>query len=144
MSSWAAYLTGLFDGYRLPNVSKLWRHDVSAVDGRLSVPNEPLMTKLESFFIRVQEISLWTDPKSSLSAVALLHLFFLYLRYTASTVLNLTCWAVILGLVYTTWVNKIWPEIRVAEEDPVGPTPLSPGVYSGPELAEITQRAQSK
>ncbi len=144
-------VSGLVSGYRVPDFSKLWGRGESAVDGgpaRPSRPEEPAAVKLEAFLVRVQELSLWTDPGSSAGAVAALHLLFVYLSYTSNTTLNLTCWAVVLGLIYTTWVNTIWPEIRVAQPEPEpdadARTAARPGVYSGPELAELTQHAQSK
>jgi hypothetical protein len=146
MDTVGGYLSGLFSGYRMPDVSKLWSRGESVVDGKPGPPDAPVSAKLEALLVRVQELSLWTDPVSSAKAVLGLNLAFVYLSYTSNTTLNLTCWAVILGLLYTTWVNTIWPEIRVAEPEPddAPSTSATPGVYSGPELVEMTQKAQSK
>ena len=51
---------------------------------------------------------------------------------------------------YTTWTQRIWPEIRVPDEDGQEDsaqsawTPVSPDVYSAPELIELLERLKSK
>ena len=51
---------------------------------------------------------------------------------------------------YTTWTQRIWPEIRVPDEDgqensaQSAWTPVSPDVYSAPELIELLERLKSK
>lgn len=53
----------------------------------------------------------------------------------------------LLSFVYTTWTQRIWPEIRVPEADP-GPepewTPVSPDVLSAPELVRLWEDFHSK
>ena len=52
-----------------------------------------------------------------------------------------------MSFVYTTWTQRIWPEIRVPEADP-GPdpdwTPVSPDVLSAPELVRLWEDFNSK
>lgn len=145
MATLGSYLSSLVAGYRMPDVSKLWRRsEESVVDGRTGRPDAPsAAAKLESLLVVLQELSLWTEPKSSVKAVAAVNLLFVYLSCTSNTTLHLTCWAIILGLLHYTWVNSIWPEIRVAEDEQPW-TPLRLGVYSGQELVDLTQNAQSK
>ena len=53
----------------------------------------------------------------------------------------------LVSFVYTTWTQRIWPEIRVPEADP-GPdpdwTPVSPDVLSAPELVRLWEDFNSK
>ena len=97
-----------------------------------------------------QELGLWTEPSKSAAALAAVHVAYFYLSVTSATTVNLACWAALLAFVYTTWVNRIWPEIRVPipeEErpDPEAFTPVHPDCLSGPEvqrkLAALRQRA---
>jgi hypothetical protein len=55
-------------------------------------------------------------------------------------------WACILGFLYTTWVNKIWPEIRVEQplEESSSWTPIRTEVFSAPELVQFSQAAKNK
>jgi len=134
-------------GFRIPDLSRMWSgHD--EVD--YQVPSVPLIIKLEYYLVRCQELALWTDPKASLMALACIHLAFGYLATTVNTTLNLALWAVLSGFVYTTWTQRIWPEIRVPDEDGQEDsaqsawTPVSPDVYSAPELIELLERLKSK
>ena len=54
-------------------------------------------------------------------------------------------WACILGFLYTTWVNKIWPEIRVEQplEESSSWTPIRTEVFSAPELVQFSQAAKT-
>jgi hypothetical protein len=139
------YVQNFFSGYRVPDFSKLWRKtDSTTTDG--PQPQVPLLVRLEAYLVRIQELALWIDPKSSIAALALVQLVYWYLAYTSSAVLNLTAWACILGFLYTTWVNKIWPEIRVEkplEEESVW-TPVRTEVFSAPELVQFSQTARTK
>lgn len=136
-------------GFRMPDLSRLWA-GLDETDH--PPPQVPLIIKLEYYLVRCQELVLWTDPKASLVALTVIHLAFGYLATTSNTALNLTLWTVLSGFIYTTWTQKIWPEIRVPDEDGVqedagaqsGWTPVSPDVYSAPELIELVDRLKSK
>ena len=78
----------------MPDFSKLWGHDVP--DGPSQQP-VPMIIKLEYYLVRCQELALWKDPKSSLVALAGIHLAFGYVATTTNTVLNLTLWALLSG-----------------------------------------------
>lgn len=147
MESASSYIQNLLSGYRFPDVSKLWRKTDCAIDGRESTkpPQVPILVQLEAYLVRLQELALWIDPKSSVAALVAVHLVFMYLSLTSNTVLNLTCWAAAMGYLYTTWVYKIWPEIRVEKPPEEAPwTPVRPEVFSAPELVHYTQAAQNK
>ena len=141
----AVYLDNLRNyaqGFKLPDFSKLWSSQDQADGGQ---PQTPMAVKLEHFLIRYQELALWKDPKSSAVALTLIHLAFGYLASTTNTTVNLTVWLVLSGFVYTTWVNRIWPEIRVEEPDrEESRAPIDPNVFSAPELAEIMNLVRNK
>ena len=90
----------------MPDFSKLWGHDVP--DGPSQQP-VPMIIKLEYYLVRCQELALWKDPKSSLVALAGIHLAFGYVATTSNTVLNLTLWALLSGKYHVDIVN--WREI---------------------------------
>ena len=139
------YVKNFLSGYRVPDVSKLWRQSEgnAVVDGS-EQPVVPILVRLEAYLVRAQELALWIDPKSSVAALAAIQVAYWYLAYTSSTVLNLTAWACILGFVYTTWVNRIWPEIRVEQslDEASVWTPVRPEVFSAPELVQLSQNAK--
>jgi hypothetical protein len=146
MEAATKYLADFFSGYRIPDVSKLWsKAGRSSVDGA-PAPEVPILVRLEYYLVRAQELALWIDPKSSVAALALVQVVYWYLAYTSSTTLNLTAWACILGFLYTTWVNRIWPEIRVEQplEEASAWTPVRPEVFSAPELVEFSRVAKDK
>ena len=47
------------------------------------------LLQIEYYIVRIQELSLWTDPKSSAIALGVVHLFFAYLAATSNTTFNL-------------------------------------------------------
>jgi hypothetical protein len=144
------YLRELTSPYRVPDLSRLWRN-VEGDDERDGGDNGPsLVVQLESYLVRFQELALWTEPKHSAIALLVVHLAYFYLSCTSSSALNLACWAVLVGFVYTTWINRIWPEIRVPLPEDERPdseafTPMHPDCLSAPELernlAVIRERA---
>ena len=143
------YVQNFLSGYRVPDFSKLWRkNETSSTDGS-SGPEEPpvpILIRLEYYVVYAQELALWISPTSSAAALAVVQIIYWYLAYTSSTVLNLTAWACILGFIYTTWTNRIWPEIRVEQplEEASAWTPVRPEVFSAPELVQLTQLAKEK
>jgi hypothetical protein len=125
-------------GFRVPDLKKLWYGSPISVDS--TKPPTPLLLQFEAHVVRLQELSLWTDPKSSLAALATIHGLYWYLSITTSSPFSLAVWLAIVTFVYTTWTQRIWPEIRVPEADPgLDPdwTPVSPDVLSAPELVKI-------
>ena len=98
-----------FSGFRKPDPSKLWRGGSDTNDETDSSKKEaetPLALKLESALIRFQELALWTEPKATGMALALVQLCYLYLQWTSCTSLNLIMWTILIAFVYTTWVNR--------------------------------------
>jgi len=109
------------------------------------------------FSITLQEISLWLDPKTSLLALIVYHLGFelssfllgstaIYALATTSLIGNIAFIPQILSFhyyescaavfVWHTWVFRIWPVIKVEEEneDDEKFIPANPDCYSAPEI----------
>lgn len=134
-------------GFRMPDLKRLWYgSDEDCIDGQKIKP-KPLFLRFEAFLVKLQELSLWTDPKSSIIALASVHLLYWYLLMTSNSPIYLLVNIALLTFVYTTWTERIWPAIRVPEADP-GPepewTPVSPDVLSAPELVQLWEDFHSK
>jgi len=134
-------------GFRMPDLKKLWYGSQTDDFDGIQPPSKPLLVKFEAFLVKIQELSLWTDPKSSVMAIGIVHLLYWYLLMTSNSPIYLLGMLTLLSFVYTTWTQRIWPEIRVPEADP-GPepewTPVSPDVLSAPELVRLWEDFHSK
>lgn len=132
-------------GFRVPDFKKLWYGgEDDQVD---NVPAKPLLLQFEAYLVKLQELSLWTDPKSSLMALAVIHVLYWYLTVTTNTPVYLMAMIALLTYVYLTWTQRIWPEIRVPDADPGAEpdwTPVSPDVLSAPELVKLWDDAKIK
>lgn len=136
MASLGSYLSGF--GLRVPDVSKLWRGaEADDVDGKVRLP---VYAKLEACLFVIREASLWTRPWTSVSVVAAVHLLFAYLSRTSNTPIYLASWATVVAILYTTWVNTIWPEIRAVDDDGDD----APVVHDGHLLDQRTREARTK
>lgn len=123
-------------GFRVPDFKKLWYGQEDQVDD----PGKPLLLQFEAYLVKLQELSLWTDPKSSVAALAVVHVIYWYLTVTTNTPVYLLAMLALLSYVYLTWTQRIWPEIRVPDADAgTEPdwTPVSPDVLSAPELVKL-------
>jgi len=132
------YLREYASGFRMPDLSKIW-YGQDLVDGVDSGDNESLLIQIEYYLVKVQELALWTDPKSSAIALGVVHLFFAYLSVTSNTTFNLVLWTILAGFLYITWTQRIWPEIRVDVAKPSN-NPLeysNPDVFTASELQDI-------
>ena len=140
MESAKEYLSG----FRIPDLKKLWYGSSDAPDGP---PPKPLIVQFEAYLVKLQELSLWTDPKSSGLALVVIHAIYWYLSVTSNSTVYLLAMLALLTFVYTTWTQRIWPEIRVPEANP-GPepewTPVSPDVLSAPELVRLWEEVKVK
>ena len=140
MESAKEYLSG----FRIPDFKKLWYGSSDAPDGP---PPKPLIVQFEAYLVKLQELSLWTDPKSSGLALLVIHAIYWYLSVTSNSTVYLLAMLAMLTFVYTTWTQRIWPEIRVPEANP-GPepewTPVSPDVLSAPELVRLCDEVKVK
>ena len=144
--SWE-YTKHYMSGFRMPDWKKLWYGGLQdQVDGS-KVPSKPLLVQFEGHIVKLQELSLWTDPKSSVAALATVHFIYWYLSLTANSAIYLLAMLAMYSFVYTTWTQRIWPEIRVADANP-GPepewTPVNPDVLSAPDLVRLLEDVKSR
>ena len=71
-------------GFRMPDLKRLWYGSgEDSIDGEKIQP-KPLFLRFEAFLVKLQELSLWTDPKSSIIALATVHLLYWYLLMTSN------------------------------------------------------------
>ena len=131
-------------GFRMPDLKKLW-YGTDFVDGP---PPKPLIVQFEAYLVKLQELSLWTDPKSSVLALVVVHAIYWYLSLTTNSTVYLLAMVALLSFVYTTWTQRIWPEIRVPDANPTSPepewTPVSPDVLSAPDLVRLWNEVKAK
>ena len=130
-------------GFRMPDLKKLW-YGSDSVDGP---PPKPLIVQFEAYLVKLQELSLWTDPKSSVLALVVVHAIYWYLSLTTNSTVYLLAMVAMLSFVYTTWTQRIWPEIRVPDANPTPEpewTPVSPDVLSAPDLVRLWNEVKAK
>ena len=63
--SWE-YTKQYMSGFRMPDWKKVW-YGQDHVDAG-STTSQPLLVQFEAYLIKVQELSLWVDPKNSVTA----------------------------------------------------------------------------
>lgn len=122
-------------GFRVPDLKSLWYGNQDAVDSN----SQPILRQFEVYLVKLQELSLWTDPKSSMAALFAIHLIYWYLAVTTNSSIYLVFSIASISFLYTTWTQRIWPEIRIPQETKSSEsfTPLSPDVLSAPELEKL-------
>lgn len=127
-------------GFRVPDWKKLWYgQELDQIDNS-GTPQKSFLVQFEAYLVKLQELSLWTDPQNSAAALVLIHLTYWYLTVTQNSPVYLLSTIGMLWFIYSTWTQRIWPAIRVPEADP-GPnpdwTPVNPDVLSAPELMKL-------
>ena len=127
-------------GFRVPDWKKLWYgQELDQIDNS-GTPQKSFLVQFEAYLVKLQELSLWTDPQNSAAALVLIHLTYWYLTVTQNSPVYLLSTIGMLWFIYSTWTQRIWPAIRVPEADP-GPnpewTPVNPDVLSAPEIMKL-------
>ena len=132
-------------GFRVPDWKKLW-YGEDQIDSS-NPPAKSMLVQFEAYLVKLQELSLWTDPQSSVAALVVLHLIYWYLTVTQNSPVYLLATLSMVWFVYSTWTQRIWPAIRVPEADP-GPspdwTPVNPDVLSAPEIIKLWDDVKSQ
>ena len=129
-------------GFRVPDWKQLWYGQESDVRDHAcdSKSQKSILVKFEYYLVKLQELSLWTEPQNSVGALVLIHFIYWYLTVTQNSPIYLLATMGMLWFVYSTWTQRIWPAIRVPEADP-GPnpdwTPVNPDVLSAPEMLKL-------
>ncbi|XP_013782572.1 reticulophagy regulator 3-like [Limulus polyphemus] len=96
------------------------------------------LSPFESYVVLLQSLLIWERPYYSAAALISVNcVFWLIVSYSACFY-SLLALATLSAFLYKTWVNWIWPEIRVTpseDKDMEEWTPVHPQVYSVPELS---------
>lgn len=91
---------------------------------------------LEPFFMYVQRVLVWEKPRHSIAMLIAVNFLFWLSTSTNYKFLFLVSTTTMVIFFIDTWVNKIWPEIKVpVPEDSDNWTPVHPRLLSGPELS---------
>lgn len=91
---------------------------------------------LEPFLMYVQRVLVWEKPRHSIVMLIAVNFLFWLSTSTNYKFLFLVSTTTMVLIFIDTWVNKIWPEIKVpVPEDSDAWTPVHPRLLSGPELS---------
>lgn len=103
------------------------------------------LKEFEVRLVQAQEVALWSSPVRSL--VWLLVSQFLVYYFTSSPFLPNIAKVVLVIFLYSTWVYRLWPAVRVPPQHPEDSeewTPIHPDVLSAPELSSWLLSLQQK
>jgi len=101
--------------------------------------------EFEARLVQAQEVALWSSPAKSLVCLVVSQALVYHL--TSSPLLPNIAKLVLAAFLYSTWVYRLWPAIRIPPEHPEDPetwTPLHPDVLSAPELASWMKTTRHK
>jgi len=129
---------------RVPTYAQLWdgtwwAKEVEAEGGVSWV------VEFETRLAQAQEVALWSRPIVSLAWLLVTQAFVYHI--TSSAVLPNVAKLSLVVFLYTTWVYRVWPAIRVPPEHPEDEedfTPLHPDVLSAPEMAGWVKAGKKK
>jgi len=101
------------------------------------------ITELETKLVTLQEVALWTRPLISLAWVLATQMLAYHL--TSSPLLPTVAKLLLATFLYTTWVYRLWPVIRVPpkeDEDSEDWTPVAINVLSAPEMTSCVREGK--
>lgn len=109
---------------------------------------ERVLGPFEAHLISIQSLLIWERPYVSAAAFVAVNCLFWLVVSCSRRFYSFVALIAAVIFMYKTWVDKIWPEIRVpipeGEEDNEGWTPVHPQVFSVPELSRyITDWSES-
>ncbi|CAN7997104.1 unnamed protein product [Ixodes hexagonus] len=97
-----------------------------------------LFGPLEAYLVSIQSLLIWERPYLSAVALVAVNIFFWLVVSCSKRLYSFLAVVAAVVFMYRTWVDSIWPEIRVpppeGEEDTEQWTPIHPQVLSVPEL----------
>uniref|UniRef100_A0A2R5LC15 Putative conserved plasma membrane protein n=2 Tax=Ornithodoros turicata TaxID=34597 RepID=A0A2R5LC15_9ACAR len=106
-----------------------------------------LVGPFEAYLVSIQSLLIWERPYLSAVALVAVNCFFWFIVSCSRRFYSFAAILAAIIFMYKTWVNSIWPEIRVppAEgEDTEQWTPVNPQVLSVPELNRyVTEWSES-
>jgi len=103
------------------------------------------LVEFETRLAQAQEVALWSRPMVSLAWLIVTQALVYHL--TSSAVVPNIAKFLLVAFIYSTWVYRVWPAIRVPPEHPEDAeefTPLHPDVLSAPEMADWVQSGKKK
>ncbi|TRY80601.1 hypothetical protein TCAL_03004 [Tigriopus californicus] len=141
------YLKSLAEGYRMPDLKKLWYAMDQTDSGTKEQPS--IFVQMESILVQVQEVLLWSNVHRSAAFGCGSVLGFCYFYYSSASSISWIMWSILVAFVGSTWINRIWPEIRVEPSPDQTPdaekfTPINPSCYSGPEVETMVKAFTAK
>jgi len=107
--------------------------------------NFSYIKEFEARLVQAQELALWSSPVRSMLCLVISQAMVYHL--TRSPLLPILAKLCLSAFLYSTWVYRLWPAIRVPPEHPEDSeswTPLHPDVLSAPELASWAQATRLK
>lgn len=141
------YLQSLAEGYRIPDFKKLWYGTDQIDAGAQEQPS--IFVQMESVLVYIQEVLLWSNTQRSAAIGSGTVLGFCYFYYSSASLTSWIMWSILVAFVVSTWINRIWPEIRVEpspdqKADSEKFTPINPSCYSGPEVETMVKAFNAK
>lgn len=133
MERMRSYLEGR--GLRLPSLQALRDGSFWRAQEKEAEPSFSYLKEFEVKLVQAQEVALWSSPITSLAWLLASQLLVWHL--TTSPLLPNLAKLALAAFLYSTWVYRLWPAIRVPPEHPEDPepwTPLHPDLLSAPEL----------
>lgn len=116
-------------------------------------PEEELTNKLKPYerhLYRIQDIIIWKDTSLSIASVVLVNFVFWFISYFEWRFFGFFFTLMSAVLFHDTWVNYIWPEIKVKDKDDEPKKTDAPipdlhheGLLSLPELSRYATELQS-
>ncbi|XP_076360755.1 reticulophagy regulator 3-like isoform X2 [Tachypleus tridentatus] len=98
------------------------------------------LSPFEFYVVSIQSLLIWERPYHSALAVVAVNCIFWFVYFHCADFYFLIVLSTLIVFLYKSWVDWIWPEIRVAppeNEDMEEWTPIHPQVYSVPELSQL-------
>jgi len=130
---------------RMPSLQQLrdgsfWKNQDQVAEKEFS-----LLAEFECRLAQVQEVALWSSPVTSLMWLVLTQLMVYHV--TSSPLLPIFAKLTLATFIYSTWVYRVWPAIRVPPKHPEDTehwTTLHPDVLSAPELDSCLQTTRQR
>lgn len=102
----------------------------------------------ENNLIYLQEVLIWTNVQRSVLWLIASQLFLYQFCLSSTPILSTTAQLVLIGYLYTIFTQRLWPVIRIPEEqtpqDIEKWTDVHPDTLSAPELQQLVHKSRQK
>jgi len=102
----------------------------------------------ENKLVYVQEVLIWTNVQRSVVWLVASQLFLYQFCLSSTPILSTTAQLMLIGYLYTIFTQKLWPVIRIPEEQTPQDievwTDVHPDTLSAPELQQLVQKSKQK